>query len=102
MKTTHGKRSIQKKPEKEKNLSVARDFIEANTHHNITMKREFVYIEDVRIAVNINTLEERLKLKRWLISLLHQGVSLDDLKNLMNHSAESDRHRLQKDYRVTC
>jgi hypothetical protein len=42
----------------DKKLFIARQFIELNTHTNISMKREYVYIEDVKKAININTLEE--------------------------------------------
>lgn len=82
-------------------VSAARSFIETNTHRNITMKREFVYLEDVKTAININTLEERIILKRWLLSVLQKRTTKDDLMNLLENLAEKDRHRLQKDFKIT-
>jgi len=76
-------------------------FVEANTHHNITEKREYLYLEDVKEAININTLEERIMLKRWLIKQLQSNKSTDELIQVLFDSEEKDRHRLQKDYKIT-
>jgi hypothetical protein len=94
MKPTHGKRSALFTAKEEKK-TVARLFIEVNTHHNISMKREFVYIEDVKVAINMNTL------KRWLIKQLQASKSREELIQLLFDSEEYDRHRLQKDYKIT-
>ena len=68
MKPTIGNRAGINKPTEVKKPSVSRRFVEINTHHNIVMKREFMYIEDAKTAINIKlSLEERIKLKRWLI-----------------------------------
>ena len=64
MKPTIGSRATINKRKKGKRPSASRRFVEINTHHNITMKREFLYVEDVKEAININTLEERIRLKR--------------------------------------
>jgi hypothetical protein len=101
MKPTHGKRSTTHKQPEEKKPSVVRTFIEINTHHNISMKREYVYIEDVKEAININTLEERIKLKRWLIKQLQVSISKEELIQVLFDSEEKDRHRLQKNYKIT-
>jgi hypothetical protein len=85
----------------EKKPSAVRDFIELNTHHNITEKRNYVYLEDVKEAININTLEERIMLKRWLIKQLHASKSKEELVQALYDSEEKDRHRLQKDYKIT-
>lgn len=111
MKPSHGQRSSLNRSTEEKQLSAARQFIEANTHHNISMKREYVYIEDVKDAININTLEERLILKRWLIKQLQKGQAeeatsgavskpYEALIRLLSDSEEKDRHRLQKDFKI--
>lgn len=86
--------------QEEKKKTAARLFIEINTHHNISMKREYVYIEDVKEAININTLEERIMLKRWLIKQLQASRSHEELIQLLFDSEEKDRHRLQKDYKI--
>jgi hypothetical protein len=58
MKLTISNPAILNKLVEDKKLFIARQFIELNTHTNISMKREYVYIEDVKKAININTLEE--------------------------------------------
>ena len=101
MKPTHGKKSGLYTLKEEKNKTAARLFVEANTHHNISMKREYVYIEDVKAAININTLEERILIKRWLIKQLQTSKSKDELIQALFDSEEKDRHRLQKDFKIT-
>jgi hypothetical protein len=101
MKPTHGQRSTLYKPKEEKRSCASKQFVEVNTHHNITMKREFVFLEDVKHAININSLEERIILKRWFLAMLHKGISAEYLMGMLDDSAEKDRHRLQKEFRIT-
>ena len=77
------------------------EFIELNTHNNITMKRDFLYLEDVKTAVNINHLELSIKLKRWLLSQLNRNIDRKKLIEIMEESADKDRHRLQKRYKIS-
>ena len=87
------------KNEKPKTKTV--EFIELNTHNNITMKRDFLYLEDVKTAVNINHLELSIKLKRWLLSQLNRNIDRKKLIEIMEESADKDRHRLQKRYKIS-
>jgi hypothetical protein len=48
-----GKRAALYKQPNEKPRTLARQFIELNTPQNISVKRDFVYLEDVKIAINI-------------------------------------------------
>jgi hypothetical protein len=100
MKPTIGKGALSNKMHQEKKPTAVRVFIEANTHHNITMKREYVYLEDVKEAININTLEERIVLKRWFIKQLRQSLSKEGLIQALFDSEEKDRHLLQKEYKI--
>ena len=84
----------------EKKPSAARDFIELNTHKNIVLKRDFMYLEDVKSAININTLEERIKLKQWLISQLKCN-SKDKLIEALERMEDKDRHTLQKKFKIS-
>jgi hypothetical protein len=101
MKPTIGKRAASNKPQEEKPPSAARLYVEINTHQNITMKRQFMYIEDVKTAININTLEERLILKRWFLKQLESGTSNEKLIEQLSNHAEKDRHLLQKKFRIS-
>jgi len=87
------------KVEKAKTKTV--EFIELNTNNNITMKRDFLYLEDVKTAININHLEVGIKLKRWLMSQLMSHIDRKRLIELLEESADKDRHRLQKGYKIS-
>ena len=96
-----GKRAgIYQKATKKK-PSAARDFIEVNTHKNIVLKRDFMYLEDVKTAININTLEKRIKLKKWLKMRLQGSDTKAELVRLLEDLIDKDRHRLQKVYKIT-
>ena len=101
MKPTIGKRASIYQKETEKKPSAVCKFVEINTHHNITMKREFMYIEDMKEAININTLEERIKLKRWLINQLKKNTIKEVLIQALFDSSDKDRHTLQMKYKIT-
>jgi hypothetical protein len=87
------------KDEKPKTKTV--EFVELNTTNNITMKRDFLYLEDVKIAININHLEVSIKLKRWLLSQLMSHIDRKRLIEVLEESADKDRHRLQKRYKIS-
>jgi len=101
MKPTIGKRAASNNVKEEKPPSAARLFVEINTHQNITMNRQFMYIEDIKSAININTLEERIKLKRWFLKQLESGTSNEKLLELVSNLADKDRHVLQKKFKVS-
>ena len=65
------------------------------------MKREFMYLEDVKEAININTLEERIILKRWLIKQLEGNTSKEKLIQEISKLADQDRHLLQKRFKIS-
>lgn len=101
MKPTIGKRAENNLHLAEKPPSAARQFVEINTHNNITLKSDFMYTEDVKIAININTLEERITLKRWLIKQLEGNTSKENLIQELSNIAEKERHLLQKRFKVS-
>jgi hypothetical protein len=65
------------------------------------MNSKFIYIEDVKTAININTLEERIRLKKWLKMHLQGSDSKVELVSLLEDLIDKDRHRLQKEFKVT-
>jgi hypothetical protein len=60
-----------------------------------------MYIEDVKSAININTLEERIIIKRWLIKQLEGNTSKEKLIEELYNIAEKDRHLLQKRFKIS-
>lgn len=95
-----GKRSQYNKQE-EKPLSKAVEFVHRNTKKNITMKQEFLYLEDVKTAMNIQHLENNIRSKRWFIEQLTKGIDPNLLLKKIDESIEKDRHVLQKTFRIT-
>ena len=84
-----------------KKPSAARDFIELNTHKNIVLKRDFMYLEDVKTAININTLDERIRLRKWLKMRLQSSASKSEIVSLLEDLIDKDRHRLQKRFKIS-
>jgi hypothetical protein len=71
-------------------------FVEKNTEYSIAIKREFMYIEDAKTAINMAILENRILVRlefvRWLNSKLPSDLiirKIDELNDL-------DHHRLVK------
>jgi len=95
-----GRRSLYNKLEK-RPKPTAVDFVERNTKKNITMKQEFLYLEDVKIAMNIHHIETNIKFKRWLLNEIRKKPNYEKFSEIINNSIEKDRHRLQKEYRIT-
>ncbi len=84
-----------------KKPSAVSGFVEINMHKNIALRSEYLYLEDVKTAININTLEERIILKRWLIRQLQKNVSKEYLIQALFDSSDKNRHTLQKHFRIT-
>lgn len=56
---------------------------------------------DVKTAININALEERITLKRWLLKQLESNKSKEKLIQELSSFAEKDRHTLQKRFKIS-
>ena len=94
-----GRRSLYNKLEKKPKPAVV-EFVERNTKKNITMKQEFLYLEDVKTAINIQHLELHIRLKRWLIGQMKTEPTHGKLITILEKSVEQDRHRLQKKFKI--
>ena len=95
------KRNIAGNQKNEKPKTKTVEFVELNTNSNITMKRDFLYLEDVKTAININHLEVSVKLKRWLLSQLKSHINRKRIIEILEESADKDRHRMQKRYKIS-
>lgn len=95
-----GKRSkYNAKDEKPKPKSVL--YIELNTKKNLTIKQEYLYLDDVKTAMNIHHLETSIQLKRWFLDKSKSGSDIQIIRELLEDSIENDRHRLQKKFRIS-
>lgn len=68
---------------------------------NISMRQEFLYLEDVKVAMNIHHLEVSMNLKKWIRNKLNKSQENAQLINYLEDTIEKDRHRLQKDYKIS-
>lgn len=96
-----GKRSKYNATEEKKPESKAVEYIVLNTKKSITLKQEYLYLEDVKTALNIHHLEQNIKLKRWVIRQINSGVKGEKLVASLEKSVEQDRHHLQKTYKIS-
>lgn len=58
-------------------------------------------LDDINKAINLNTLKERVKVEKWLLSQLQSGKSLNELLAIEEAVIEKDRHRHQKNVIIT-
>jgi len=58
-------------------------------------------VEDVKEAININTLEIRINLLKWVKMNLQDNHSRADMVEVLEALIDKDRHHLQKYYKVT-
>lgn len=89
-----GKRAVKPQQDPEKLETVK--FIEENTQNNLGLRRDHIYLEDVKTAININTLEQNIILRKKIIKLLESNMTKDMLIKRLQELQEMDEHRLKK------
>lgn len=95
-----GRRSLyNKREEKPKPRAVL--FVEQNTKKSIAMKQQFLYLEDVKTAMNIHHLEVSINLKKWMKDEINRSLELKRFLELLDESIEQDRHRMQKVFKIS-
>jgi hypothetical protein len=80
--------------EKEKTLS--REFIENNLRKNLTIREEYLPLAEIKTAININAIEQRILVRKKLIKLLHQDIERDAIISKLLEENHYDRHRITK------
>ncbi len=92
--TPRRKVNIYEETEKEKPKAVR--YVELSTEKNISIREEFLFLYDVKAAININALEERRNTKLRILAMLRKSSNLDATIQSLEESADLDRHRLIK------
>jgi hypothetical protein len=77
------------------------EFIKRNTKKNISFKQEFLYLEDVKTALNIYHIELSLKWKIRMKELITGNYDRKELLINIDEAIDKDRHRLQKKFNIT-
>jgi hypothetical protein len=94
-----GKRTVINKQDK-KPTAKAVEFIHRNTKKSIALKTEYLYLEDVKTAMNIHHLETNIQSKKWMIQMIKTNGSQDNYIPILENSLDKDRHKLQKMYKI--
>ncbi|MCF8309115.1 MAG: hypothetical protein K9I68_08910 [Bacteroidales bacterium] len=93
-----GKRAQKAGEHKDKFLSVS--YVKENTQNNLALRRDHLYLEDVKNAININALEQRILLRKDLLRMLESDMPLSVIKQRIFKDLETDRHTLMKRYHL--
>jgi len=65
------------------------------------MKQHFLYLEDVKTAMNIHHLEVSINLKKWMKEEMKRSLELQRFLEVLDESIEKDRHRMQKTFKIS-
>jgi hypothetical protein len=90
-----GKRA-QQPSEQEKELTLSREFIENNLRKNLTIREEYLPLAEIKTAININAIEQRILIRKKVIKLLHQDIERDAIIQKLLEENHYDRHRMMK------
>ena len=81
---------------KEKEKTLSREYIENNLRKNLTISEEYLPLEEIKTAININAIEQRIFTRKKLIKLLHQDIQPDAIIQQLLEENHFDRHRMMK------
>ncbi|OQX81641.1 MAG: hypothetical protein B6D64_01790 [Bacteroidetes bacterium 4484_276] len=90
-----GKRA-QRNSVQEKGKTLSREYIEKNLRKNLTIREEYLPLEDIKTAININAMEQRIFARKRVIKLLQQNLSPGIIIQKLEEENHFDRHRMIK------
>jgi intein-encoded DNA endonuclease-like protein len=80
--------------EKEKTLS--REFIEKNLKKNLAIREEYLSLEDIKTAININAIEQRIYARNKILHWLKENYPTTSIIEKIEEENHFDRHRMNK------
>lgn len=95
MRSQIGKRA-KKADEQEKQITLSREFVESRLRKNLTIHEEYLLLRDVKTAININAIEQRILTRNKMLKLLDQNIGQEKLKVILEEENHFDRHRVTK------
>jgi len=90
-----GKRA-QRSDDQEQQKTLSREYVENNLRKNLTIREEYLPLADIKTAININAIEQRILTRKKVIKLLHQDYERDEIINKLLEENHFDRHRITK------
>lgn len=91
-----GKRSNNYNPPTVVNKTLSRKFVENKTRQNLSIGGDFLFLDDVVTAINVNALEQRMITKKKILSDINKGISVDKIKKILEVEIDLHRHHLVK------
>ena len=82
--------------EKQKPKTLSREFVENNIRKNITIREEYLVLDDVKTAININAIEQRILARNNMLKLLRQKITTEKLIQIIEEQNHYDRHRMTR------
>ena len=90
-----GKRAKKAEPQ-EKPKTLSREYVETNIRKNLTIREAYLVVEDVKTAININTIEQRILTRNKVIALIKRKYSSEKLLEQLEEENHFDRHRMTR------
>lgn len=90
-----GKRA-NKNQDEEKEKTLSREFIEKNLKKNLAIREEYLSLEDIKIAININAIEQRIYARHKILYWLKENYPITSIIEKIEEENHFDRHRMNK------
>lgn len=95
MRSQIGKRA-KKQEEKHQPKTLSREFVENNLRKSISIREEYLVLNDVKTAININAVEQRILARNNVLKLLRQKITSEKLIEIIEEQNHYDRHRMTR------
>lgn len=70
--------------------------METNIRKNLTIREEYLILDDVKTAININAIEQRILTRNKVIALIKRKFSPEKLLEQLGEENHFDRHRMTR------
>ena len=90
-----GKRA-KKNQDAEKEKTLSREFIEKNLKKNLAIREEYLSLEDIKTAININAIEQRIYARNKILHWLKENYPTTLIIEKIEEENHFDRHRMNK------
>ena len=90
-----GKRA-KKETGRDKEISLSREFIEKNLKKNLAIREEYLSFDDVKTAININAIEQRIFARNIIMKWLKEHYPTSRIIEKIEEANHFDRHRMNK------
>jgi len=90
-----GKRA-KKETGRNKQITLSCEFIEKNLKKNLAIREEYLSFEDVKTAININAIEQRIFARSIIMNWLKEHYPASRIIEKIEEANHFDQHRMNK------